>query len=184
MNIIVNNYEKEFIIKKSKFIVLLCKVNSKADVKNKIDDIKLKYKKATHYCYAYKLDNSYIFNDDGEPSGSAGLPIYNAIDKYNLVNVLCVVIRYFGGVKLGLGLLSRTYFKVVNSTLKETEIIENIIYKIIKINFNYDSIDKIDYIVKDYIMEKEFNENISYTLKIPDNLYESIIEKIKDDIKF
>ena len=103
------NIENEFIIKKSKFITKLYFVTSEIEIKNILDENKTEYKDATHICYAYILNNVERFNDDSEPSGTAGMPILNVLKNNNLNNVLCIVIRYFGGIKLGAGGLIRAY---------------------------------------------------------------------------
>ncbi len=106
IKLIKNN---EIIIKKSKFIAYLYEINEINCIKDIINNLKIEHKKATHICYAYKLDNNVKYYDDGEPNGTAGKPIYNIIEKKNLNNVLIVVIRYFGGIKLGAGGLFRAY---------------------------------------------------------------------------
>ena len=108
MLVLDKDYTYEYIIKKSKFIVKLIKIDDNSNINKILDDIKKEYTKATHYCYSYVLKNYSKYSDDGEPSGTAGLPILNSINSRNLVNVLCVVIRYFGGIKLGASNLTRT----------------------------------------------------------------------------
>ena len=97
------------IINKSKFIALIYYIDNINEINNLLDKVKKEYKDATHYCYAYILDNSEKANDDGEPTGTAGLPILNVLKKENLNHVLCIVVRYFGGIKLGAGGLIRAY---------------------------------------------------------------------------
>jgi uncharacterized YigZ family protein len=111
--------ELEF--KKSKFIGYVYNVNDASAVKNIIDELRKEHKKATHICYAYKImGENYAekANDDGEPNGTAGKPILNVINKQNLSNILVVVVRYFGGVKLGAGGLVRAYTKTASEALK------------------------------------------------------------------
>ena len=120
LNWLLNNMELE--IKKSKFIGYAYKISSVSDVKNTLEKLKKEHKKATHICYAYKLigeDYSEKAFDDGEPNGTAGKPILNVINKKNLSNILVVVVRYFGGIKLGAGGLLRAYSKTASETLKE-----------------------------------------------------------------
>ena len=109
-------------IKKSKFYGYLYNVNSANDVAKILEDLKKEHKKATHICYAYKIvDGVEIikFSDDGEPSGTAGRPMLNVIEKKNLKNVLICVVRYFGGIKLGAGGLVRAYTKCASSLFVE-----------------------------------------------------------------
>ena len=109
-------------IKKSKFISLCFNVESAEDVSNILETIKKENKKATHVCFAYRIVGAEFLEkafDDGEPSGTAGKPILNVIQKQNLSNVLIVVVRYFGGIKLGAGGLLRAYLKAASEATKE-----------------------------------------------------------------
>lgn len=99
----------ELIIKKSKFIAISYEIKSKEEVKAIIDSLKTEHKDARHICYAYVTTNSAGMSDDGEPQGTAGKPIYNLLQMKNAQNKLVVVIRYFGGTKLGAGGLIRAY---------------------------------------------------------------------------
>lgn len=104
----------ELIEKKSRFIGYIFDVSNQQEVTQILEQLKKEHKKATHVCYAYKIlcgQEIVKFSDDGEPSGSAGRPILNVIEKTKLENVLVVVVRYFGGIKLGVGGLFRAYTK-------------------------------------------------------------------------
>ena len=155
--------ENTTIIKKSKFITKLYSINSIDEVSIILDKLKIQYKDSTHICYAYIINNIEKCCDDGEPSGTAGIPILNILKKNNLTNVLAIVIRYFGGIKLGAGGLTRAYSNSVNDTLKLTSIIELVYGYLIEIEFNYDQVKLIDYILNDNeIINKEYNDNIIY----------------------
>ena len=106
--------EEEIIIKKSKFIGILYEVDNEDEVKDILTNIKKEHKKARHIPYAYKIDMQVKKSDDKEPSSTAGSPILNIIEKKQLNHVLIVVIRYFGGIKLGAGGLIRTYSQAAN----------------------------------------------------------------------
>lgn len=111
--------ELEF--KKSKFIGYVYNVSDVSAVKSIIDELKKEHKKATHICYAYKITGENYEEkavDDGEPGGTAGKPILNVINKQNLTNILIVIVRYFGGIKLGAGGLVRAYTKTASEVLK------------------------------------------------------------------
>ena len=110
--------QNEIIIKKSRFISLMYEINSKEEVDKILEELKKEHKKARHFPYAYKLNNTAKKSDDKEPSGTAGLPIYNIIEKNNLNNTLIVVIRYFGGIKLGAGGLIRAYSSAASGLLE------------------------------------------------------------------
>lgn len=101
----------ELIEKKSRFISFYFEIENKNDVKKILKQLKKEHKKARHIVYAYKLNDYYKKNDAGEPKGTAGMPVLNVILNNNLNNVLIVVIRYYGGIKLGAGPLGRAYSK-------------------------------------------------------------------------
>ena len=106
--------EVEIIIKKSRFIGIMYKVESDVEADNILDNLKKEHKKARHIPYAYKINQIAKKSDDKEPSGTAGLPILTIIERKKLDNVLIAVIRYYGGVKLGAGRLLRAYSKTAN----------------------------------------------------------------------
>ena len=167
MYTIDKNVENEIIIKNSKFITLLFKIKSKNDIANILNDVKRKYPKATHYCYAYVVDSYKKSSDDGEPGGTAGMPILNVLEKDEITNILAVVVRYFGGIKLGAGGLVRAYSKSIKDTLDLVNINELQNGKLIRLTFNYGIQDKINYIIKDEeIINKDFKEKIVYTVKV------------------
>ena len=114
---LINTYEE--IIKKSRFISYYYEVNSVDEVDNILNDLKNEHKKARHLPYAYKIDNNIKKSDDKEPGGTAGLPIYTVIERNNLNNCLIVIVRYFGGVKLGAGGLLRAYSSGANNVIKK-----------------------------------------------------------------
>ena len=120
---IKNDLNGELIVNKSRFITYVYKVNNVLEVNEKIDALKAKYKDATHYCYSYIIDNIKRFNDDKEPSHTAGMPILNVLESKNLNYVLAVVVRYFGGIKLGAGGLVRAYTNAVSNTISNESII-------------------------------------------------------------
>lgn len=111
-------YSYTYEIKKSKFIGLYFKVNNKNEIDNILNCIYKEHKKARHFPYAYKIDTLIKKTDDKEPSGTAGTPIYNVIERNNLNNCLIIVVRYFGGIKLGSGGLLRAYYKTANELIK------------------------------------------------------------------
>lgn len=161
---IKESIENTIIIKKSKFITKLIKVNNINEVTKYLDETKKEFKDSTHICYAYIVNGQEKCVDDGEPSGTAGLPILNILKKNNLTNVLAIVIRYFGGIKLGAGGLVRAYSNSVNETLKLTNIIELTEGYLVELEFNYDQIKLVDYILIDKkIINKEYNDNIIYS---------------------
>lgn len=169
----------EMIIKNSKFISYIYKVNSLNDIEIIINDIKNKYKDATHICYAYKIDNLIKTNDDNEPTGTAGLPILEVINKNNLNNTIIIVVRYFGGIKLGAGGLLRAYSKGASNVVKLCNLKKLIKGFDITITFGYDNLKNIDYLLKEEnIYDKKYHDKIKYSFKTSDN---NIIDKIKNN---
>ena len=186
MYTIDKNTKGETIIKNSKFITLLFKIKSKNDVSDILDNIKKSYPKATHYCYAYVVDSNKKSSDDGEPGGTAGMPILNVLEKEKITNILAIVVRYFGGIKLGAGGLVRAYSKSVKDTLALVNINKLQNGKLIELTFDYDIQDKINYILKDEeIVSKNFDAKITYMVKIKDeilNKLDNYSYKILDNI--
>lgn len=177
MNVIKKTSEYEETVKKSKFISFLYFVKSIDEVNNYLNELKAKYKDASHICYAYIVDNNVKYNDDKEPSKTAGFPILNVLKNNDLNYVLAVVVRYFGGIKLGSGNLLRTYLNVTNENLKKAGIKEYKLKKEYIITCNYDNVNYVNNVLKDEdIINKTFDNFITYEILI-DN--ENII-KIKD----
>ena len=156
----------EIEIKKSKFITKLFRVNNINEANTILTNIKKEYNDATHCCYAYIVDNIKKSSDDGEPSGTAGIPILQVLEKQNLNYVLCVVIRYFGGIKLGAGGLVRAYTKSVSDLIKYVELIELIPGFKVKLITSYEEQKKLDYILKNINLEKVFDNNVIYLINI------------------
>ena len=182
MKSINKNVVNEIIINKSRFITKLIKINNEDEIKIKLDYIKKEYKDATHYCYAYITGNTKRFNDDGEPGGTAGMPILNVLENNNLTNILCVVIRYFGGIKLGAGGLVRAYTKAVTGALNNAKIINLTDGFSINLEFDYNKIKIIDNILKDIkINYKEYDENIIYEFLIGKDKFNEIKKELENN---
>jgi uncharacterized YigZ family protein len=138
--------------KNSKFFGYAFPVTSEIEVKTYLENLKTEHFSARHWCYAYQIGTEVIkfrANDDGEPSNSAGMPIYGQIQSFEITNVLVVVIRYFGGVKLGVGGLISAYKTTAQLTLEEANIIEKTIDKHFKITFDYKNMNKVMRIIKE-----------------------------------
>ena len=171
MNTIKETTEKTLIIKNSRFITIIYNINDINDIDKYLNLIKDKYKDATHYCYAYILPNNIKCSDDGEPSGTAGKPILDVLTKHNLNFVLAIVVRYFGGIKLGAGGLIRAYSKCISSCLNNTELTKLIPGKNIDIYFTYKDINDIDLLLTNcHINNKDYQDIINYNVNIPNDL--------------
>ena len=180
MYTIENNIKYELIIKNSKFITILYKIND-----NNIDDIlfniKNEYPDATHYCYAYIINDIKKSSDDGEPNGTAGIPILKVLENNYLTNILCIVIRYFGGIKLGANGLVRAYTKSCANAIKEANIKELVDGINITLTFPYTRLKEIDYLLKDLkINAKSFDTLITYNLNIEKDFLNIIINNNLD----
>lgn len=138
--------------KNSKFFGFAFPVTSEIEVKTHLENLKSEHFSARHWCYAYQIGTEVIkfrANDDGEPSNSAGMPIYGQIQSFEITNVLVVVVRYFGGVKLGVGGLISAYKTTAQLTLDEANIIKKTIDKQFKITFDYKNMNKVMRIIKE-----------------------------------
>jgi len=150
--------------KGSKFIAIAIPVVTENQIKEEIAVIKKKYFDARHHCYAYILGpfkDSYRYNDDGEPSSTAGRPIYGQLLSKDLTNVLIVVVRYFGGVKLGVSGLINAYKEAAKAALESAEIIEKVVTENYILSVDYESVNKVMQILKaDYIqITNQYYEN-------------------------
>ena len=126
--------------KGSKFIGFAFPVNNEKELKAALDKIRAEHPKATHHCYAFRMGlegENYRANDDGEPSGSAGLPIYNQLLAHEITNVLVISVRYYGGTKLGVSGLVKAYKECAKITLEEARIITRELETEIEIQFNF-----------------------------------------------
>jgi uncharacterized YigZ family protein len=138
--------------KNSKFFGYAFPVTNENDIKTHIEFLKKQHHSARHWCYAYQLGTEKIIyraNDDGEPSNSAGQPIYGQIQSFDLTNILIVIVRYFGGVKLGLGGLINAYKNAAKLALEHSNIIERTINKDYLITFDYKNMNKVMRIIKE-----------------------------------
>ena len=176
MKTIENEIENELIIKNSKFITYLYPLKDN-NINNYLDKIKTIHPKATHYCYAYIYNDIKHSSDDNEPSNTAGFPMLNVLEKNDLNNILAIVVRYFGGIKLGAGGLVRAYTKSVSDALKSANIIELVKGYKIKLEFDYQEEKQINYILKaSEILNKEYKDNIEYIV----NVDEDTLSKLKN----
>ena len=138
--------------KSSKFFGYAFPIESEEEVKPILDQLRKLHPHAVHYCYAYQIGTektSYRANDDGEPSNSAGAPIYGQIQSFGLTNVLVVVVRIFGGIKLGVGGLISAYKTTAQLALEEAEIIEKTIDIAFLISFDYKNMNKVMRVIKE-----------------------------------
>ena len=165
----------------SKFINFAYPIENEDDIKIYLDQLREIHPDANHHCYAYALGidgKNHRANDDGEPSGSAGLPIYNQILSSEVTNVLIVSVRYFGGTKLGIPGLVKAYKYAAQVVLEEANIVEKFVSKSVKMVFNYDqqgiverNVDRIEGEIKD----KHFSDKCMFTVSIRESKLDEFI---------
>ena len=181
---IKNNIVNEFVIKKSRFITFLFRVDDIDSVNVYLNDLNIKYKDATHICYAYIIDNVKRFSDNGEPGGTAGMPILGVLESKKIDHILCCVVRYFGGIKLGANGLVRAYSSSCSEAISNSCIVSLISGNICTISFNYDDTKIIDSLLsKALIINRDYNDKVVYTFKIDfDSLSSIKNELLKYDL--
>ena len=168
----------------SKFLTYAYPVESEAEIKELLDALRKQYYDATHHCYAYRLGahgEAFRANDDGEPSGTAGKPILGQLLSANLTNCLVVVVRYFGGTKLGVSGLIQAYKESTAEVIAVSKIIEKTVDSIIKINFDYISMNGVMRVIKEMnprIDEQVFDNLCSMILRIRESEAEQLRAKL------
>lgn len=148
---IASSSESIYKEKSSKFLAFAFPIHSEEDFKNQLLVLKKKHHNARHFCYAYKLgltDENYRYNDDGEPTNSAGIPIYGQILSKQITNVGIIVVRYFGGIKLGVGGLVSAYKTAAKEVLENATIIEKTVQNFYELYFNYEIMAEVMQVVK------------------------------------
>lgn len=164
----------EFEEKKSKFIGYIKPIQKKEEAEKFIKEIKLKHPDATHNCSAYKVISEgqeyFKSDDDGEPSGTAGKPIGEIINLMDVCNLVIVVTRYFGGIKLGAGGLVRNYAKTAKLAIMEADTEDYVKTKEFLLDFDYEKVQEVDQILKldnIEVAEKNYGERVTYRVDIP-----------------
>ncbi len=167
MKTIKCNISNEIVIKNSRFITLLYKIDKSSNILEILEEVKKQFPKATHYCYAYRTETHEKSSDDGEPGGTAGLPMLNVLIKEKVINVLAITIRYFGGIKLGAGGLVRAYTKSLTEALALKELVSLEKGYLIKLTTDYSKQKILDYTLKDInIIKKDFAKEVIYLIEI------------------
>lgn len=158
-------------IQRSRFIGSLSPAPHREAAESDLESIRREFHDATHHCFAYRIDaNEFRYSDDGEPSGTAGLPILKMLDKYHLLQSLLVVTRYFGGVKLGPGGLSRAYSQCAEETIRTSSLHKLIQYSAMTVQYPYSATRQVHYLVSKYsglVDGSEFAAEVVSRLRIP-----------------
>ena len=179
--------------KNSKFFGYAFPISSENEIKSFLEPLRKKHFNAVHFCYAFQIGTETIYyriNDDGEPSNSAGIPIYGQIQSFGVTNVLVVIVRYFGGIKLGVGGLISAYKTAAQLTLESASIIEKTIDTHFIVSFEYKNINKVMRVIKEknavIVSQKmELNCEIEITIrkKNAKMLFETFISMFEIAIK-
>ena len=169
--------------KGSKFIAFAFKVLNEEMVKQNLEEVRKSYHDARHHCYAYVLGfdkSAHRYNDDGEPSGTAGRPIFGQIQSKDLTNTLVIVIRYFGGVKLGVSGLIQAYKTATSDALDQATILNLTVNDIYEVSFEYPLMNEVMRVIKDEdlkILEQDFQLSCKLSFQVRKNFSNRIYER-------
>ncbi len=177
--------EARFIEKKSEFIGYLAPVSAEDEAVSFINEIRAMHRKAAHNCYAYILRENSIarHSDDGEPGGTAGVPIYEVLRKEELTDVVCVVTRYFGGVLLGAGGLVRAYTRGAKDAVDSAAIKVMAMAENVKISLDYALYGRLPQIFAEFdtrTVKEEFGEGVEISLWVREELCQGLCDKLVD----
>jgi len=176
--------------KASKFFAYAFPVVSEPEVESHLEGLKTKHTKAGHFCYAWQMGENYEHfrvNDDGEPSNSAGMPILGQLQNFELTNVLVVVVRYFGGTKLGVGGLISAYKTAAKMAIENSKIVSKTIDLSFEVACEYDKMNLVMRMVKEYnlnIIEQELKLNCKFLISVRKKDFSSIYEKFNSVFGF
>ena len=177
--------EGEFRDRGSKFLAYAYPAYSEEDWQERLEEVKKAHSKARHHCYAFRIGqdkNNFRANDDGEPSGTAGRPILGQIDRYQLSNVVIIVVRYFGGTKLGTSGLINAYKTSAADALESASIIEKKVEEVYQITFEYVHMSNVMGVVKPSeaeIIEQDFGNIGKLTIAIRQSEITAVLNQIK-----
>ena len=179
----------EIKVKGSKFIASIIHSASKTIAEKNYQEFRQKYYDATHNCYAYRIsDNAFRYSDDGEPSGTAGLPIFKVLENNEIYEALLVVTRYYGGTKLGTGGLARAYSDAALECVKNSKKIQKTRYITMNLQTNYNRYNELLRLVNRFngkFKQSDYQDKIDLTLQIPKskfNLFQTEFDKYFYDI--
>lgn len=163
-------------VKHSKFYCYFYPLESPS-ITSYLDELRKMHPKADHFCYAYLFDDYKHFSDDGEPGGTAGMPIFHVLEKEGLNHVLVVVVRYFGGIKLGAGGLVRAYTKAVTSTLPSLNTCSMEKGYQISLTIPYEEEKNFLYLLgTSTILHREYDSTIHYTVLVSSSVYQKLMK--------
>lgn len=169
--------------KGSKFLAFAFPVSTEDQIKDSLEELRKKYYDARHHCYAFMLGKDmevFRSNDDGEPNHSAGDPILGQIRSANLTDVLIVVVRYFGGTKLGVGGLITAYKAAASDAISNASILEKIVYRTLALTVDYSEMNEVMRIIKEYdlnVSQQVMELKCTFHLEVRENDYNKVREK-------
>ena len=183
MKVVVAASQYEELIKKSRFIGVISPCSSEQDAFRQLQTLHAQHPNASHVVYAYRIQSAdgliCRFHDAGEPSGTAGKPIFQHLEGKQLINMLVAVIRYFGGIKLGAGGLTRAYGNIARQVIESAEIIEHIEMASVQLLLEYNQLQMLEYQLKKLdgkIIRQEFAEQVSNQIKLPKQNLEALMQ--------
>ena len=177
--------EASFIEKRSEFIGYLCPVKTNDEAVEFVNAVKAKHRKAKHNVYAYILRDNNItrYSDDGEPQGTAGMPVLDVLQKNGLTDICCVVTRYFGGILLGGGGLVRAYSHAAAIAIEAADIMHMNMCTVCDITVSYDLYGKISYILPEFgvkMLKEDFGDTVKLSLCVKQEIFEPMRKKLVD----
>ncbi|MFH2056196.1 MAG: YigZ family protein [bacterium] len=183
---VARRHQQELKVNRSRFLATAIPVASRDAAEAAYQEVKREYYDATHNCFAYRIglgeQPDFRYSDDGEPSGTAGKPIYEAINHFGLTDVLIVVTRYFGGIKLGTGGLARAYRDSARAVLEAAEVIERIIEQSLRIHFAHEQTSVVMRLLAEFELQPEStNYGDEVTIEVAVRL--SLVEKFMDQMR-
>jgi uncharacterized YigZ family protein len=170
----------EFIFKEknSEFIAQIFPVSNSTEVQDIINNVRKKHYNASHHCYALKFcNNDFKYSDDGEPNGTAGIRILNAIDHFQLKNVIVIVVRYFGGVKLGVGPLGKAYYYAAEELLSGVEKILKVPYSVVNVIADFNMVKHVHHavnILNAKIAKTEYGDKVIFECFIKPEMFNKL----------
>lgn len=175
----------EDIVKKSRFIGIIAPCQTEQAILKVLTSLQMEHPTASHIAFAYRILTQegirYRFHDAGEPSGTAGKPIYQHLEGKDLINVLVVAIRYFGGVKLGAGGLTRAYSNAAGRAIEHAAVVEYVPMCVLRATLDYSQLPNFEYQLKKYegnILQQDFAEQIRFTVEIPQTHVAALLQNV------
>lgn len=172
-------------VKKSKFIGILIPIDDEKRLKEHLNQLKKEYPAATHYCYGAIIGQANRSNDDGEPASTAGKPILEALKNHDLDNVLCVVVRYFGGTLLGTAGLIKAYGQAATLAIEQAQLLTPTLVNTYRITVDYSLTSPLEHLLQNHavILDRQYGEKMTYIYSCRDDLTELLAGNVGYDVR-